>query len=177
MAEQTEQFQFFMDRANLEFDASLEQRIYNTLREKKSSLAVAESLTGGLLSRMLTSQPGSSEYFVGGAVCYTPQAKIIQTGIAPKTIAEHGLVSEQAALGLARGISRRLYTQIGLGVTGVAGPEAHGGRPVGTVFVAVVDKERDIVKEFALEGSREEIQKKAAQAALSVLWLYLKDVE
>lgn len=177
MAEQVEQFQFFMDRASLEFDSSLEQRVYDTLKEKKISLSVAESLTGGLLSKMLTSQPGSSEYFVGGAVCYTPRAKIVQTGIDPKIIAEYGLVSEKTALGLARGISQRLFTQMGLGITGVAGPTAHGGRKVGTVFVAVVDKEREIVKEFVFEGSREDIQKKAAQAALGVIWLYLKDVK
>ncbi|MDR2432013.1 MAG: CinA family protein [Candidatus Margulisbacteria bacterium] len=172
-----EQFQSFMDRANLEFTAGLEQRLYETLRAQKITIAVAESLTGGLVSKMLTAQPGSSAYFVGGAVCYSPQAKIIQTGIAPKIIAEHGLVSEQAALGLARGIAARLFARIGLGITGVAGPEAHGGRPVGTVFVAVADKERDIVKEFSFEGSRENIRAKAAQAALGVVWLYLGDLE
>jgi len=166
-----------MDKASLEFDANLEQRVYDALKEKKISLSVAESLTGGLLSKMLTSQPGSSEYFVGGVVCYTPRAKIVQTGIDPKTIAEYGLVSEQTALGLARGISQRLFTQMGLGITGAAGPTAHGGRQVGTVFTAVVDKDREIVKEFSFTGSRDDVRKKAAQAALGVLWLYLKDVE
>ena len=172
-----EQFQQFMDRAGLEFDANLEQRVCETLRQRKILLAVAESCTGGLVSRMLTSQAGSSEYFVGGAVCYTPRAKVIQTGIDPRTIAEYGLVSEQTALGLARGIVKRLFAHAGLGITGAAGPEAHGGRPVGTVFVGLVDKEREIVKEFAFDGGREEIQKKAAQAALGMLWLYLKDKE
>ncbi|MDR2428198.1 MAG: CinA family protein [Candidatus Margulisbacteria bacterium] len=172
-----EQFQQFMDRAGLEFDANLEQRVCETLRQRKILLAVAESCTGGLVSRMLTSQAGSSEYFVGGAVCYTPRAKVIQTGIDPKTIAEYGLVSEQTALGLARGIAKRLFAQLGLGITGAAGPEAHGGRPVGAVFIGLVDKEREIVKEFAFDGGRAEIQKKAAQAALGMLWLYLKDKE
>ena len=164
-----------MDRAGLEFDANLEQRVCETLRTRQILLAVAESCTGGLVSKMLTSQPGSSDYFVGGAVCYTARAKIIQTGIDPKIIAEHGLVSEAAALGLARGISKRLFAQVGLGVTGAAGPEAHGGRKVGTVFIGLVDNEREIVKEFVFDGGREEIQKKAAQAALGMLWLYLKD--
>ncbi|MDR1113865.1 MAG: CinA family protein [Candidatus Margulisbacteria bacterium] len=172
-----EQFQHFMHRAGLEFDTNLEQRVCETLRQRKILLAVAESCTGGLVSRMLTSQAGSSEYFVGGAVCYTARAKVIQTGIDPKTIAEYGLVSEQTALGLARGIAKRLFAQLGLGLTGVAGPGAHGGRPVGTVFVGLIDKEREIVKEFAFDGGREEIQKKAAQAALGMLWLYLKDKE
>ena len=172
-----EQFQAFMDRASLALSANLEQLVHDALQARGVTLAVAESLTGGRLSGMLTSQPGSSEYFVGGVVCYTPRAKIIQTGIDPKTIAEHGLVSEQTALGLARGIAQRLFTQIGLGITGAAGPEAHGGRPVGTVFIAVADKAREIVKEFAFEGGREDIQKKAAQAALGMLWLYLKDKE
>ncbi|MDR1452845.1 MAG: CinA family protein [Candidatus Margulisbacteria bacterium] len=172
-----EQFQQFMDRAGLEFDANLERRVCETLRQRKILLAVAESCTGGLVSRMLTSQAGSSEYFVGGAVCYTPRAKVIQTGIDPKIIAKHGLVSEQTALGLARGITKRLFAQVGLGITGAAGPRAHAGRPVGTIFIGLVDKEREIVKEFAFDGGREEIQKKAAQAALGMLWLYLKDKE
>ncbi|GBR76812.1 competence-damaged protein CinA [Candidatus Termititenax persephonae] len=170
-----EQFQQFMDRAGLEFDTNLEQRVCDTLRRRKVLIAVAESCTGGLVSRMLTSQAGSSEYFVGGAVCYTARAKIIQTGISPKTIAEYGLVSEPTALGLARGIAKRLFAQVGLGITGVAGPEAHGGRPVGTVLIGLVDKEREIVKEFFFDGGREEIQKKTAQAALGMVWLYLKD--
>ncbi|GBR77558.1 competence-damaged protein CinA [Candidatus Termititenax dinenymphae] len=170
-----EQFQQFMNRASIEFSANLEQRVYETLKQHKILIAVAESLTGGLISSMLTSWPGSSEYFVGGAVCYTPRAKIIQTGIDPKVIAEYGIVSGGTALGLARGISQRLFTQLGLGITGVAGPEVHGGRKVGTVFIGLVDKEREIVKEFSLDGSREEIQRKSAEAALGVLWLYLKD--
>lgn len=170
-----EQFQFFMDRADIDFAKNLEQRVAETLKDKKISIAVAESLTGGLVSKMLTTIPGSSEYFIGGAVCYTPRAKIIQTGIDPKIIAEHGIVSEQTATGLARGIRQRLFTTIGVGVTGVAGPEAHGGRAAGTVFVALSDKGRDIVKEFSFDGGREEIQKKAAQAVLGVIWMYVQE--
>lgn len=166
------EFQFFMDRAEREFSRSLEQKVVAMLREKGYTIAVAESITGGLISHILTSIPGSSAYFVGGAVCYSPRAKIIQTGIEPKIIAEHGIVSEETAIGLARGIRQRLVTTLGLGVTGVAGPEAHGGRPVGTVFIALSDKKGDMVKEFLFDGDRAEIQQRAAEAAFGMLVVY-----
>jgi PncC family amidohydrolase len=172
-----EAFQFFMDRANLDFFKNLEGRVAEVIRQRSATIAVAESVTGGLISMMLTSSPGSSAYFLGGAVCYSPRAKIIQTGIDPKIIAEKGLVSEQTAIGLAKGIRQRLVASLGIGVTGAAGPDPHGGKPVGTVYIALSEKERDIVKEFVFDGSREDIQKKAAHAALNMLLLYLKGSE
>lgn len=161
-----------MDRAQREFSHSLEQKVVDMLRERSYTIAVAESVTGGLLSRILTSLPGSSAYFIGSAVCYSPRAKIIQTGIDPKLIAEHGIVSEETAIGLARGIRQRLVTTLGLGVTGVAGPDSHGGRPVGTVFIALSDKTGDMVKEFLFDGDRAEIQQRAAEAAFGMLVVY-----
>ena len=166
------EFQFFMDRAQRDFSRSLEAKVVTLLRDKGYTIAVAESVTGGLVSRIFTNMPGSSAYFIGGAVCYSPRAKIIQTGIEPKIIAEHGIVSEETAIGLARGIRQRLVTTLGLGITGVAGPEAHGGRPVGTVFIAVADKHGDSVKEFVFEGDRAEIQQRAAEAAFGMLMIY-----
>ena len=166
------EFQFFMDRAQREFSRSLEQKVVGMLRDTGYTVAVAESMTGGLVSRILTSMPGSSSYFIGGAVCYSPRAKIIQTGIDPKVIAEYGIVSEQTAIGLARGIRQRLVTTLGIGITGVAGPESHGGRPVGTVVIALSDKKGDMVKEYIFDGDRQEIQQKAAEAVFGMLVVY-----
>lgn len=166
------EFQFFMDRAQRDFSRSLEQKVVGMLRDNGYTIAVAESVTGGLVSRILTNMPGSSDYFIGGAVCYSPRAKVIQTGIEPKIIAEYGVVSEETAIGLARGIRQRLVTTLGVGITGVAGPEAHGGRPVGTVFIALSDKKGDTVKEFLFDGDRAEIQQRTAEAVFGMLMVY-----
>ena len=170
-----DQFQFFMDKANIDFTVNLETMVAEILKARELSLAVAESITGGLLSERLTALPGSSSFFMGGVVCYSPRAKIIQTGIDPKIISEHGLVSEETALGLARGIRKRLLTDIGVSITGVAGPEPHGNMPVGTVFVAVATEQRDIVKEYDLAGDRAEIRRKSAQAAIGILGNLFKE--
>jgi nicotinamide-nucleotide amidase len=169
-----EQFQFFLDRANLEFDKDLELKVIQLLRANKKTIAVAESMTGGLLSEKLTRLPGSSEYFIGGAVSYHVRAKVILTGIEPKVIAKYGLVSEETAAGLAGGIRKKLHADLGLGITGVAGPESHGGAEVGNVYIALADQEKERVQHFVLEGSREEIREKAALVALKMITLYFE---
>jgi len=118
---------------------NLEAVVGDLLRERKLTIAVAESCTGGLLTSRLTDVPGSSDYVERGVVCYSNRAKIELAGVPESTIREHGAVSEPVAQAMAEGIRSRSGTNIGIGVTGIAGPG--GGtpqKPVGTVAVAVV---------------------------------------
>src|SRR2546430_15652039 len=102
--------------------------LHTRLRRRKLSVAAAESCTGGLLASVLTAHGGSSEYFRGGAVVYSNEAKTILADVAPDLIHGHGAVSSVVAGALARGARERLGAKIGLGITGVAGP---GGAPPG----------------------------------------------
>jgi nicotinamide-nucleotide amidase len=154
----------------------LEAVIGEMLRERKLTVAVAESCTGGLLASRLTDVPGSSEYVEEGVVCYSNRAKRDLAGVDPALIAEHGAVSEPVALALARGIKSRAETAVGIGITGIAGPG--GGtpqKPVGTVSLAVVVGDRDRVRTVQLFGGREMVKFQATQAAMNMLRLMLLD--
>jgi nicotinamide-nucleotide amidase len=117
----------------------LEAVIGDLLRERQLTIAVAESCTGGLLASRLTDVPGSSAYMERGIVCYSNRSKSELLGIAESLIAAHGAVSEEVAGAMAHGVRQRAATSIGVGITGIAGPD--GGtpsKPVGTVCIAVV---------------------------------------
>src|SRR5436309_12095374 len=110
--------------------------LHSRLRRRKLSVAAAESCTGGLLAAVLTAHGGSSEFFRGGAVVYSNEAKTIYADVAPDLIHGHGAVSSVVAGALARGGGERLAGKIGLGITGIAGPGgATPGKPVGLVYV------------------------------------------
>lgn len=112
--------------------------IQERLRAKKWTVASAESCTGGLLAAVLTDHGGSSEIFKGGAAVYSNDAKTIFADVPPQLIHSHGAVSAVVAAALARGVRERLHADIGLGITGIAGPGgATPGKPVGLVYVAV----------------------------------------
>ncbi len=116
--------------------------LHAKLRRRKLTVAAAESCTGGLLGTILTAHGGSSDYFRGGMVVYSNDAKEILADVAPQLIHAHGAVSSVVCAALARGARRRLSAKIGLGITGIAGPGgATPGKPVGLTFVAV-DSER-----------------------------------
>ncbi|OLC48440.1 MAG: hypothetical protein AUI64_04550 [Acidobacteria bacterium 13_1_40CM_2_64_6] len=152
----------------------LEAVIGDLLREKKLTIAVAESCTGGLLTSRLTDVPGSSEYVDRGAVCYSNQAKIEMTGVPEALIREHGAVSEAVAEAMAAGIREHARTNIGIGITGIAGPG--GGtpeKPVGTVCIAVIVDDQTRVRTFPFFGGREMVKFQATQAAMNMLRLLL----
>jgi nicotinamide-nucleotide amidase len=133
--------------------------LHTRLRRRKLSVAAAESCTGGLLAAVLTAHGGSSEYFNGGAVVYSNEAKTIYADVAPDLIHGHGAVSSVVAGALARGVRARLGAEIGLGITGIAGPGgATPGKPVGLVYVAVDSDTHSSVKKclwlFDREGNR-----------------------
>ena len=155
---------------------SLEEVVGMYLVLRRKTLAVAESCTGGLLAERLTRVPGSSNYFLGGAVCYSNELKTRLAGVPQKLIEEQGAVSKPVAQALAEGIRRRTSASMGIGITGIAGPG--GGtaeKPVGLVFIALADERSTQVREFRFPGDRERIRHWATQAALEIIRRRIRD--
>ncbi|MEW6620040.1 MAG: nicotinamide-nucleotide amidohydrolase family protein [bacterium] len=144
----------------------LEEVVGYLLYLRKLSIAVAESCTGGLLSNKLTDVPGSSLYYYGGIVAYEKEIKINLLNIPTEIIEKCGIVSREIATMMAKGIARLMKTDIGLGITGYAGPE---GDEVGLVYIGLSINDNLNVKEFRFVGEREEIKEKAACAALDMV--------
>ena len=140
------------------------------LIQKKLTLAVAESCTGGLISKLLTDIPGSSEYFKLGLVVYSNTAKSKFLKIPLSLIKIKGAVSKEVALLLAKNVRNIAKTDLGLGITGIAGPG--GGtkdKPVGLVFIAISSTKKTIVKKFNFKGNRHQIRQKSASETLSLI--------
>ncbi|MBI2461038.1 MAG: nicotinamide-nucleotide amidohydrolase family protein [Candidatus Rokubacteria bacterium] len=143
----------------------LEAVVGRLLRERGLTLAVAESCTGGLLGHRLTEVPGSSAYFERGLVVYSNEAKQALLGVPASLLAAHGAVSRPVAEVMARGVRERAGTDLGLAVTGIAGPEGGSpAKPVGTVFIAVAGADGVEARGFRFGGDRSE------NKALSALW-------
>ncbi len=152
----------------------LEAVVGDLLRGAGWTIAAAESCTGGLLTSRLTDVPGSSDYVAASVVCYSNATKVDWLNIPEALIAEHGAVSEPVGRAMAEGIRARAGTNVGLGVTGIAGPG--GGtpeKPVGTVVVAVVTDRDTRVRTFQFFGSREQVKYQSAQAAMNMLRLMM----
>jgi nicotinamide-nucleotide amidase len=140
------------------------------------SLACAESCTGGLVGAAITDVPGASRVFQGTAVCYSNEAKIRLLGVNPKTLENHGAVSEECALEMASGARRLFGSDISVAVTGIAGPE--GGtreKPVGTVWFAVSGPKTLKAFKRSLAGDRAHIRRWSTAIALETLWRTLKE--
>jgi nicotinamide-nucleotide amidase len=149
---------------------SLEQIVLYYLGLRQATLAVAESCTGGLIAERITSVPGSSRSFLGGAVVYSNQLKISFANVPPDLISQHGAVSEEVAKALAAGIRQRTGATIGLGLTGIAGPSgATESKPVGRVYIAVSDAHKTDVLEHTFRGSRARIREWASTQALDLI--------
>jgi nicotinamide-nucleotide amidase len=151
---------------------SIEEQVAALLEGRR--IAVGESCTGGLLAARLTDRPGSSDYFAGGVVAYSNEAKIELLGVPAELIEEHGAVSEEVAEALAAGAIERFGADVGIGLTGIAGPD--GGtpeKPVGRVCFSVrsVGEGRDaeIVRSLDLPGSRADVRDRATTVALHLL--------
>jgi nicotinamide-nucleotide amidase len=144
--------------------------IHTRLRRRKLTVAAAESCTGGLLAGVLTAHGGSSDYFKGGAVVYSNEAKTILADVPPDLIHGHGAVSSVVAGALARGARARLGAKIGLGITGIAGPGgATPGKKVGLTYVAVDSDEHSVVKKYEWPYDREGNRLASVGAALDLL--------
>ena len=140
------------------------------LAAKHETLAIAESCTGGRISDRVTNVPGSSKYFRMGIVVYSNDAKISQLKVSPKTLSRYGAVSRQTAVEMAKNIRDISGANIGLSVTGIAGPGgATRTKPVGLVYIAIAMPKRIIWKEFHFRGEREVIKFRSSQAALDLL--------
>ncbi len=140
------------------------------LMEKGLRLALAESCTGGLLGHKITNVEGSSAFFTGAVVAYANSAKEELLGVPGDIIREFGAVSSECAELMAKGARERLKSDIGVAITGIAGPG--GGspdKPVGTVFIAISGGKEDVTERLSLSGDREEIKDQAARAALKLL--------
>lgn len=149
---------------------NLEQVVGLYLMMRGATLSVAESCTGGLLGKRLTSVPGSSRYFVGGVVCYSDKLKVKLVGVPETLIKKKGAVSAEVAQALAKNIRRKTRSALGLSITGIAGPE--GGtpdKPVGTVFIALADTHRIKVEKHRFLGNRERVRWQSTQAALALV--------
>jgi nicotinamide-nucleotide amidase len=155
---------------------TLEAVVGGLLRSRNLTLALAESCTGGLLASRLTDVPGSSAYVERGFVCYSNASKVELLGVPEAVLAAHGAVSEPTARAMASGARLKAGTSVGIGITGIAGPD--GGtpdKPVGTVAIAV-DVNGDVNgRTFQFVGGREQVKFQASQAALNMLRLMLMD--
>lgn len=154
---------------------SLEARVVHLLTERGLTIAVAESCTGGLVGHRLTNVPGSSACFLGGVVAYHNRVKAQVLGVDQGLLEREGAVSEPVAVAMAEGVRRLLDADVGVGVTGVAGPA--GGtaeKPVGMVFMALAERSgRSIARRFRWEGDRWANKERSAEAALELVLEHL----
>lgn len=166
-----------------EGDQTMEDIVGRELAKHGLTLAVAESCTGGLIGHRLTQVPGSSRYFDRGVISYSNEAKHEVLGIPLALLRRHGAVSAHVAAAMAKGIRLKSHTDIGLSVTGIAGPG--GGtvhKPVGLVYIGLNAKtsrrffQDTLTEEFRFHGDRHSIKMRASQAALNMVRLWLKDM-
>ena len=149
---------------------SLEQKLADALSQRGLTIAVAESCTGGLISHRITNVPGSSRYFLMGTVAYSNEVKVEWLGVRAGLLDKFGAVSRDVALGMARGIREAARSDIGVGVTGIAGPD--GGtpeKPVGLVFIAAVTDKEERAERHVFSGDRAAIKQQTADAALALV--------
>ena len=152
-----------------------EQTIGKILTERGLTLGLAESCTGGLISQRITDIAGSSAYFMAGIVTYSNEAKKMFLSVPEKLLSQYGAVSEAVALKMASGIRKSARVDIGISVTGIAGPG--GGtpeKPVGLVFIALSSRRITLAKKFIFEGNRRRIRRQASDEALTLLLDYLE---
>ncbi|MFI6288537.1 CinA family protein [Streptomyces sp. NPDC051018] len=146
------------------------ERVLALLAERGETLAVAESLTGGLVAAELTSVPGASAAFRGSVTAYATALKQELLGVDGTLLAERGAVDPEVARQMAAGVRTALGADWGIATTGVAGPEPQDGRPVGTVFVAVSrPRGGEKVAALRLNGSRAEIRRESVRSVLGLL--------
>jgi nicotinamide-nucleotide amidase len=145
------------------------QQVLTALAGRGQTLAVAESLTGGLLAATLVDVPGASVTFRGGLIPYATELKASLVGVPAALLAQRGPVDPDVAAALAGGARERCGADWGLATTGVAGPDPQGGRPVGTVYVAASGPPGTRVRELHLPGDRHAVRSAAVDAALGLL--------
>jgi len=158
--------------------SDLAQSVVEKLTELGQTLAVAESCTGGQLSAAVTAVPGASTVFLGGIVSYTNDVKEALLDVSEETLRLHGAVSAETAREMALGVRRRLGSDYGIGITGVAGPGESEGKPAGLVYVGWAGPEEFInVARMRFPGGREQVQQSSVELALAGLMQRLGLIE
>jgi nicotinamide-nucleotide amidase len=158
-------------------DADMEDVVGKLLREKGLTIACAESCTGGLMTSRLTDVAGSSDYVMGSIISYTNEVKIKELGVPSTLLAQQGAVCEDVAKAMAKGAQTRLSTDIGVGITGIAGPD--GGseeKPVGLVYIAVAGPTGTVAAKKIFTGKRKAIKYRTTQTALDMVRHYIGDM-
>jgi PncC family amidohydrolase len=161
---------------NARMDNSLEQSLGSLLHARNLTLASAESCTGGLVADHITDVPGSSNYFIGGVVAYSYEAKVALLHVSWDTLRLHGAVSRETVIEMARGVRTALGAGIGISVSGIAGPS--GGlpeKPVGTTWFGLSTLDGDWARKFVWNGDRRLNKEFSAQAALQFVLDYLNN--
>ena len=156
--------------------AILEEDLHDLLLIRKLKLASAESCTGGLIAHRITNIPGSSEYFPGGVVAYSYEAKVNLLGISWDILNAYGAVSEEVVRSMAGGARKLFNVDIAVSVSGVAGPT--GGtpeKPVGTTWLGLSTRDGEWARHYVWEGDRQQNKQKSADAALQFVIDYLKE--
>jgi nicotinamide-nucleotide amidase len=144
-------------------------QVLASLQARGQTVAVAESLTGGLVAAALTDVPGASASFRGGVVTYATELKASLLGVDAGVLARHGAVYAPVAAAMAAGVRERLGATYGVATTGVAGPEPADGRPVGTAHIAVSAVDDTVVRTIALAGDRHAIRRLTVEHVLGLL--------
>ena len=160
-----------------EREDQLAARLGAALRAAGKTIACAESCTGGLVTSRLTDIPGSSDYVMGSVVSYTNDIKERLVGVRHETLAAHGAVSPETAREMADGIRRVIRTDLGLGITGIAGPGGTAAKPVGLVYIAVSSEKGTRVTENHFSGTRTEVKRQTSDAALALALDALTEVQ
>jgi PncC family amidohydrolase len=157
---------------------SVELRVGEKMKELGLTIATAESVTGGLIGSRLTDVAGSSAYFMGGVVAYSNDAKIKLLGVKQETLAQHGAVSERTAMEMAQGVRKSFGTDIGLAVSGIAGPGgATKEKPVGLMWLALSAKAGTQARSVRLTGDRLRNKAGAADHLLALLEEYIDSLK
>jgi PncC family amidohydrolase len=153
----------------------LEEILRDHLRVRRLTLAAAESCTGGLVSDRITNVSGSSEYFPGGVVAYSYEAKANSLGVSWDTLNAHGAVSEETVLEMARGARKLFNADIGISVSGIAGPTGGlPGKPVGTTWFGLATNTGEWARHFIWDGDRIQNKHHSSEAALQFIVDYLE---
>jgi len=149
---------------------TIDELVAATLTARSLTVAIAESCTGGLLAARLTELPGASTYFLGGVLTYSNEAKEDLAGVPAAVLAEHGAVSQETAVAMARGARANVKADIAISVTGIAGPGGGSeNKPVGTVWFAVADGAGESTRKVLLPGGRADIRDRATTVAMHLL--------
>jgi nicotinamide-nucleotide amidase len=157
-------------------EQTLAEVVGEKLARQNKTLAVAESCTGGTLAKLITEIPGASSYFTYGWITYSNNAKTTELGVPEELIKKYGAVSEQVAEAMAQGARRKAATDFAIAITGIAGPAgASEQKPVGLVYISVDSDNKCETKRHILSGDRESVRLRAAQTALNILRLRLKN--